>query len=128
VKALVFASSMAYGWGSMYSVTKVVGEELCHAYQQMTGAAVAMLRYHAFTPSPYLQYGVCLLRNGVDRADVAAATLAALHAVTKRRVKLFRTIVHTDHHMPLEVIADFLRLGPAWCEQQIPGARGLIEK
>ncbi len=128
IKGFVFASSMAYGWGSVYSVTKVVGEELCRAYQQMTGAAVAMLRYHAFTPSPYLQYGVRLLRNGVDRTDVAAATVAALHAVTERRVELFRTIVHTAHHMPPEVIADFSRLGPAWCEQQMPGARGLIEK
>jgi len=128
VKALVFASSMAYGWRSVYSVTKVVGEELCHAYQQMTGASVAMLRYHAFTPSPYLGYGVRLLRNGVDRADVAAATLAALRAVTERRVELFRTIVHTDHHMPSDVIADFQGFGPAWCEQQVPGARGLIEK
>lgn len=128
IKALVFASSMAYSWGSVYSVTKVVGEELCRAYQQMTGAAVAMLRYHAFTPSPYLRYGVRLLRNGVDRADVTAATLAALHAVIERRVELFRTIVHTNHHMPAEVIADFPRLGPAWCEQRVPGAHALIEK
>src|SRR5262245_19889467 len=29
VGAVVFASSMAYGWGSVYSATKVIGEELC---------------------------------------------------------------------------------------------------
>jgi nucleoside-diphosphate-sugar epimerase len=39
VQALVFASSMAYGWGSVYSVTKVLGEELCRAFHEMTGAA-----------------------------------------------------------------------------------------
>ncbi len=29
VQSLVFASSMAYGWGSVYSVSKVLSEELC---------------------------------------------------------------------------------------------------
>lgn len=46
VGALVFASSMAYGWGLVYAVTKVLGEDLCRAYHQMTGTAVAVLRYH----------------------------------------------------------------------------------
>jgi nucleoside-diphosphate-sugar epimerase len=128
VGALVFASSMAYGWGSVYSVTKVVGEELCRAHHEMTGASVAMLRYHEFIPAPYLEYGPRLLRNGVDRSDVAAATLAALRATLDRTVGLFRTIVHTDHGMPPEVVEDFHRLGPEWCEEQLPGARGLIEK
>lgn len=128
VGAVVFASSMAYGWGSVYSVTKVVGEELCRAHHEMTGAAVAMLRYHEFIPAPYLEYGTRLLRNGVDRSDVAAATLAALRATLERKVELFCTIVHTNHGMPPEVIGDFCRLGPQWCEQQLPEAQALIEK
>ena len=128
VRALVFASSMAYGWGSVYSVTKVLGEELCRAYHEMTGAAVVMLRYHEFVPAPYLRFGVRLLRNGVDRSDVASATLASLRATIERRVELFRTIVHTDHGMPTDVIADFQRLGPDWCEQRVPGSRHLIQK
>ncbi len=127
VGAVVFASSMAYGWGAVYSVTKVLGEELCRAYHEMTGAAVAVLRYHEFVPGPYLEYGVRLLRNGVDRADVAAATLAALRATVERRVERCCTIVHTDHRMLPEVTGDFRRLGPAWCEQQVPGACRLIE-
>src|SRR5690242_17290077 len=57
VQRLVFASSMAYGWGSVYSVTKVLGEDLCRCFQQMTSASVVMLRYHAFVPGPYLDYG-----------------------------------------------------------------------
>jgi nucleoside-diphosphate-sugar epimerase len=128
VQGLVFASSMAYGWGSIYSVTKVLGEDLCRCFQQMTGVPVVLLRYHAFVPGPYLDYGVRLLRNGVDRQDVATATLAALRAAADRKVALFRTIIHTDHGMPAEVIADFRGQGPDWCEQQVPGARGLIEK
>lgn len=128
VNSFVFASSMAYGWGSVYSVTKVVGEELCRSFQQMTGASVAMLRYHEFIPAPYLEFGPRLLRNGVDRSDVATATLAALRATIERTVDLFGTIVHTDHGMPPEVVADFRRLGPDWCEAQVPGARDLIAK
>ncbi len=128
VRAIVFASSMAYGWGSVYSVTKVIGEELCRAYHEMTRSSVAMLRYHEFIPAPYLEYGPRLLRNGVDRTDVASATLAAVRAALEHRVDLFCTIVHTDHGMPPEVIEDFDRLGPEWCEERVPGALGLIEK
>jgi nucleoside-diphosphate-sugar epimerase len=128
VQGLVFASSMAYGWGSVYSVTKVIGEDLCRCFQQMTGAAVVMLRYHAFVPGPYLEYGARLLRNGVDRQDVATATRAALRAVVEKKVALFRTIVHTDHGMPAEVVGDFRRQGLDWCEARVPGARELIEK
>ena len=128
IQSLVFASSMAYGWGSVYSLTKVVGEDLCRSYREMTGASVAMLRYHAFVPGPYLEYGARLLRNGVDRSDVASATLAALRATAERKVDLFCTIVHTDHGMPREVVEDFRSLGADWCERQVPGARDLIEK
>ncbi len=128
VGALVFASSMAYGWGDIYAVTKVLGEEMCRAFHQMTGASVAVLRYHAFVPQPYLDFGAGLLRNGVDRRDVAAATVAALWAVVERRVGLFTTIVHTAHGMPAPVVADFRRSGPEWCEGEIPGARRLLQK
>ena len=128
VKAFVFASSMAYGWGSVYGVTKVIGEDLCRAYQQMTGGAFVLLRYHEFIPRPYLEFGARLLRNGVDRRDVAAATVAALKAAEEGRVTLFRTIVHTDHGMPREVIEDFRARGPEWCEAQVPGARALFQK
>jgi nucleoside-diphosphate-sugar epimerase len=128
IPALVFASSMAYGWGGIYSVTKVIGEDLCRAYHEMTGAAVVMLRYHEFIPRPYLEFGSRLLRNGVDRRDVAAATVAGLQAAVERRVAIFTTIVHTHHGMPEVVAEDFRRLGPAWCEQQVPGARDLLEK
>lgn len=127
VQSLVFASSMAYGWRSVYSVTKVLGEDLCRAFHEMTGASVALLRYHAFVPGPYLEYGARLLRNGVDRGDVAVATLAALRAVTERRVDLFRTIVHTDHGMPPEVVENFRERGSDWCEERVPGARRLLD-
>ncbi|MBB6672468.1 NAD-dependent epimerase/dehydratase family protein [Cohnella nanjingensis] len=128
VRSIVYASSMAYGFGSVYGVSKVIGEDLCRAYQEMTGASIAMLRYHEFIPRPYLEFGARLLRNGVDRRDVASATLAALEAADRQAFALFRTIVHTDHGMPEQVRSDFRRRGPAWCEQQVPGAAALLDK
>ena len=128
IRAVVFASSMAYGWGSVYSVTKVIGEDLCRSFHEMTRAPVAMLRYHEFIPRPYLEFGARLLRNGVDRRDIAGATVAALRAALEKRFGLFRTIVHTRHGMPPEVVADFRNLGPEWCEGIVPGARALLEK
>ncbi|MFC5448645.1 NAD-dependent epimerase/dehydratase family protein [Paenibacillus aestuarii] len=128
IQSIVYASSMAYGWWSVYGVSKVIGEDLCKAYNEMTGASIVMLRYHEFIPRPYLEFGARLLKNGVDRRDVAAATVASVKAVLARRVGLFRTIVHTDHGMPQEVVDRFRELGVAWCEEHVPGARRLIEK
>ncbi len=128
VRAVVFASSMAFGWGGVYSVTKVIGEDLCRMYHESTGAAVAMLRYHDFVPKPYLDFGVKLLRNGVDRRDVASANVAFLRAAVEKRFGLFQTVIHTDHHMPPEVVRDFHRYGPEWSETQVPGAGALIAK
>lgn len=128
VDAVVFASSMAYGWGGVYSVTKVIGEDLWRMYHETTGAAVAMLRYHDFVPKPYLAWGEKLLRNGVDGRDVASATRAALTAVLERQVELIQTIVHTDHKMTAEVQGNFAVHGPGWCETQVPGSAELLRR
>ena len=128
IQSFVWASSMAYGWWSVYGVTKVIGEDLCRMYKETTGASVAMLRYHDFVPKSYLAFGEKLLRNAVDRRDVANATVAALQGAVEKRFGLFRTIVHSHHHMPEAVRADFQRLGPDWCESNVPGAVALLEK
>ncbi|RYG25623.1 NAD(P)-dependent oxidoreductase [bacterium] len=128
IQAIVFASSMAYGWGGVYSVTKVIGEDLCRMLHESTGASVAMLRYHDFVPKPYLDFGAKLLRNGVDRRDVASSTVASLKAALERKIGLFMTIVHSDHGMPPEVVNDFRTYGPDWCETRVPGAKALLAK
>ena len=128
VGSVVFASSMAYGWWSVYGITKVIGEDLWRMYHETTGASVALLRYHDFVPKPYLAWGAKLLRNGVDRRDVAAATLAALRGVVSHEVDLFQTVVHTDHHMPAAVVANFAKLGAGWCDQHVPGSSEVLEK
>ena len=128
VKGFVFASSMAFGWGGVYSVTKVIGEDLCRMYHESTRAGVAMLRYHDFVPKPYLQFGEMLLRNGVDARDVATATVASLHATLDGRIGLFQSVIHTDHHMPIEVVQHFDTHGKEWLETMVPGATALIAK
>lgn len=128
VRAIVYASSMAYGWGTVYSLSKVLGEEMCRAYQEMTGASIVILRYHGFTPAPYLEYGARMLRNGVDRRDIASSTAAAITAALEGRVGLYSTIVHSNHGMPPEVVERFGALGAAWCESQQPGAARLLSK
>jgi nucleoside-diphosphate-sugar epimerase len=128
IQSIVYASSMAYGWWSVYAVTKVIGEDLCRAFHETTGASIAMLRYHEFIPRPYLEFGARLLRNGVDRRDVASATVASLRAVLERRVGLYKTIVHTNHGMPADVVSNFGQLGADWCEANVPGARQLLQK
>ena len=128
IKAFVYASSMAYGWGSIYGVTKVTGEDLCRCFAETTGAGVVMLRYHDFVPKPYLAFGEKLLRNGVDARDVATSNVASVRAALRGGLGLFRTVVHTDHGMPPEVVTSFRELGPDWCESRLPGAKALIEK
>jgi nucleoside-diphosphate-sugar epimerase len=128
VKAVVFASSMAFGWGGVYSVTKVIGEDLCRMYHESTGAGVAMLRYHDFVPKPYLAFGEKLLRNGVDARDVASATVASLKAAAEGRIRLLQSVIHTDHGIPAELVRNFQAGGPDWCESKVPGAKALIAK
>lgn len=128
VKALIYASSMAYGRGSVYSITKVLGEELCRMFHETTGMAAISLRYHAFTPRPYLEFGNRLLFNGVDRRDVATATVASLKAALAGNVKYFMTVVHHALGAPPDVVADFANKGPAWLEPKLPGSTLLIQK
>ena len=128
VKTVAYASSMAYGHGGVYSVTKVIGEDLCRTYHNMLRIPIAMLRYHDFVPKPYLAFGEKLLYNGVDAVDVAASNVASVTAGLAGGYGLFRTIVHTDHGFPEDVAADFAAHGPAWCESQIPGSAALLEK
>ncbi len=128
IKSLVFASSMAYGHGGIYGVSKVIGEDLTDTYHYMTKAAVVNLRYHEFLPCSYLRFGQKLLHNGVDRQDVARATVAAVEAAAASKVTRLMTVVH--HHLgaPPEVISDFANRGTAWLETKVPAAGRLLEK
>lgn len=128
VKTVAYASSMAYGHGGVYSVTKVIGEDLCRTYHHMLRIPIAMLRYHDFVPKPYIAFGEKLLRNGVDAEDVAASNVASVTAGLAGKFGLFRTIVHSNHGLSDDARADFAAHGKAWCEARLPGSAALIEK
>ncbi len=128
VKTVVYASSMAYGHGGVYSVTKVIGEDLCQTYQNMLRIPIAMLRYHDFVPKSYLAFGEKLLYNGVDARDVAASNVSSVISGLAGKYGLFRTIVHTDHGFPEDVRENFGAHGPAFCEEILPGSAELLKK
>ena len=128
VKTVAYASSMAYGHGGVYSVTKVIGEDLCRTWHHRTGRPVTLLRYHDFVPKPYLAFGEKLLRNGVDACDVAASNVASIERGLVGGFGVFRSVIHTNHGMPAEVVADCQAHGPAWCESQVPGSGALMAK
>ncbi|MFI5421937.1 MAG: NAD-dependent epimerase/dehydratase family protein [Nitrososphaerales archaeon] len=130
IKSLVYASSLAYGWHSVYAVTKVIGEDLCRQFQETTeGASVAILRYNKFVPCSYLEYGGRLLENGVDLRDISAATVAALKAVCEYKIAFFRTVVvNKNDDMPESVAQNFRSNGPAWLEDRLQGSSRLIGK
>jgi nucleoside-diphosphate-sugar epimerase len=128
VKTVAYASSMAYGHGGVYSVTKVIGEDLCRTWHHRTGNPVTLLRYHDFVPKPYLAFGEKLLRNGVDARDVAASNVAAIKHGLAGGFGVLRTVIHTNHGMSADVVADFRTHGAAWCEAQVPGSVALLTK
>jgi hypothetical protein len=130
IKSVVYASSLAYGWHSVYAVTKVIGEDLCRQFQEASeGSSVAMLRYNKFVPCSYLEFGARLLENGVDRRDVSSATVAALKAVRDHKVTFFRTVVvNKSDDIPEYVAQNFRAEGPAWLEDRLSGSQQLIEK
>lgn len=126
VRAFVYGSSMAFGHGDVYALTKVIGEDLVRHFHESTGMPAVSLRYHDFVPKPYLAFGAKLLANGVDVRDVAAATVAALDAALARRVRLFTTIVHHQIDAPTEVVSAFDRLGASWLDAQQTDAVALL--
>lgn len=128
VKALIFASSMAYGLWGVYGATKVIGENLLQNFHNITKVPTVSLRYHDFVPKSYLDFGKKLFFNGVDRRDVASATLASLEAALAGKLTYFMSIVHHQLGAPADVVNDFANRGSDWLESQLPGAKGLIEK
>ena len=128
VKALIFASSMAYGLWGVYGATKVIGENLCQNFHNITKVPSVSLRYHDFVPKSYLDFGRKMFFNGVDRRDVASATVAALEAALAGRIAYQMSIVHHQLGAPADVVEDFKNNGPAWLETRLTGATKLIEK
>jgi hypothetical protein len=84
VGKVVWASSTAANSKKgIYSITKVIGEDLCEYYHLTHGFGVTMLRFGSFTPLDFLSYGERLLDRGIDVRDCAVATERAIRLLAQ---------------------------------------------
>ncbi len=85
VRRMVWISSVSIGgWEKdKYGFSKLIGEQLCGFYNRVHGFGVAIVRPWDFTPygGDFMRYGARLLAGGVDRRDVAGATVRAMDQV-----------------------------------------------
>ena len=121
VRRVVWASSIAaYSHKGIYSITKVLGEDLCDYYHQTHGFQVAMMRYGSFTPCDLVTYGRRLLGSGVDRRDCVEATVRAVDLLAAGEPIFGRYVVMRSHPWSDDEHRDFggrsrevlRRLGP----------------
>ncbi len=98
VRRVVWASSIAAETKrGIYSITKVLGEDLCDYYHETHGFDIAMLRYGAFTACDLVSYGQRLFTHGVDRRDCVDATARAVRLLAEGRPLSGRYTVLRDH-------------------------------
>lgn len=67
--------------GDIYGHSKVIAERLVAFFSRAHDIRGVALRYGMFVPEPFAHSTVRMLYGGVDARDVAAANLAALHAL-----------------------------------------------
>ena len=65
----------AYG---IYSLSKILGEEMCRFYHRMHGLKIIGLRYGGFVPIDFLTRGFGMLQTWIEREEVIKATVAAV--------------------------------------------------
>jgi len=112
VRRLVWASSIAaMDRSRIYSITKVVGEDLCDYYHEGHDFQIAMMRYGSFTSCDLVTYGLRLLSDGVDRRDCVEATMRAVNLMSKGKPLFGRYIVMPLHPYSAE---EQRRFGEAW--------------
>ena len=108
VKRVVWGSSIAAMRNEgCYSMTKVLGEDLCEYYHLTHGMQVAMMRYGAFTPCDLMTYGERLLGSGVDSRDCVDATIRAVDLLADGSDQFGQFTVLPDHKLPDEHLASF---------------------
>jgi len=112
IRRVVWASSMAaMSKRSFYSITKVLGEDLCEYYHLTHGFAIAMLRYGAFTPCDLFTYGERILSIGVDPRDCVGATVQAIDQLQSGMKFFGHFTVMPDHKLSEKDLKSF---GQQW--------------
>jgi nucleoside-diphosphate-sugar epimerase len=108
IKRVVWGSSIAAMRNQgCYSMTKVLGEDLCEYYHLTHGMQIAMMRYGAFTPCDLITYGERLLGSGVDLRDCVNATIRAVDLLSDGSDLYGRFTILPDHKIQKEQLASF---------------------
>jgi nucleoside-diphosphate-sugar epimerase len=84
IRKVVWASSTAASSKKgIYSITKVIGEDLCEYYHLTHDFKIAVIRFGSFTPFDFLSYGERLLNRGIDVRDCATAVERSLELLSR---------------------------------------------
>jgi len=131
VRRMVWVSSVSVaGWErDKYGFTKYVGEHLCGYYHRVHGFRIAIIRPWDFTPygGDLVRYGQRLLGGGVDRRDVAGATVAAIEKVADGSVAFDWFEIGSDKPFTKEEVEAFKADPKAVIEGHWPGYGDLID-
>jgi nucleoside-diphosphate-sugar epimerase len=129
VRHVVWASSIAArSHKGIYSMTKVLGENLCEYYHLTHGFQVAMMRYGSFTPCDLVTYGERLLGSGIDRRDCVEATVRAVDLLAAGKPLFGRYTVMPSHPWSDDELAEFGRSWKAILARAQPDAAKLVER
>ncbi len=143
VKYLVFSSSdEVYGDGmrgrlvmdetvpcvpaDIYSMTKLLGEDMCRFYSRKHGFKVAILRYGCFMSADWRTAGIGRLSNWLDRDDVAQANELALGAVIAEAFSCETFLIHCQKPFVDEDWPDLVTDPQAVLDRYHPGASELL--
>jgi nucleoside-diphosphate-sugar epimerase len=129
IRRVVWGSSLAaLSKHGLYSISKVIGEDLCEYYHVTHKFQSPMLRYGAFTPCDLVSYGGRLLGVGVDLRDVAGATARAVDILAAGEPLHGPFTVMPDHGLRAEDAADFGRRWLNLLGQEDSAYVGLVKK
>jgi len=143
VKGLVFSSTdMVVGDGARgqividettpciptetYSMTKLLGEEMCSFYARKHGYKVAILRYGCFAPTDWRTAGLGRLNEWLDRDDVAQANELALGAVIAESFSCETFLIHCQKPFVDSDWPDLVTNPNSVIERYYPGAVDLL--
>ena len=129
VRRVVWASSTAaQSKRGIYSITKVIGEDLCDYYHEIHGFQIAMMRYGAFTSCDLVSYGQRLFTHGVDRRDCVDAAARAVRLLADGQPLFGRYMVMHDHPWSEEEHREFGRRWEQVLERSAPDAADLVRR
>jgi nucleoside-diphosphate-sugar epimerase len=109
-----------------FSMTKLIGEEMCRYYSRTHGYRVAILRYGCFAVADWRTAGLGRLSNWLDRDDVAQANELALGAVIAEAFACETFLIQSQKPFVDEDWPDLVTDPAAVVERYYPGAVDLL--